>query len=125
MHKKAGGWNTELPEYWSKSASHAIRLLTFLINLIDTGEFELVPRWPLRKPVLNLKMHLMQHEEYKDLYHELHDAASSMMFKHFVNGNDFEFVDRVLELDGTKTEEWTRLNEDVDNELMKLIKERI
>ena len=125
QHKKCGGWNTECPEYWSKHASHAIRLLTFLINLLDTGEFELVPRWPLRKPVLNLKMHLMPHEEYKELYHELHEAAQSMMFTHFVNGNDYEFTDRVLELDGTKTGEWARLNEEVDEELMKLLKERI
>jgi hypothetical protein len=125
MHKKSG---TALPglETWEpKQASHAIRLLTFLINLVDTGEFELVPRWPLRKPVLNLKMYQMPQQEYNELYHELHGAAQDMMFKKFVNGSNFEFADKVRELDGTKTKEWVSLNNEVDDELMKLIKERI
>jgi hypothetical protein len=125
MHKKSG---TALPglETWNpKQASHALRLLTFLVTLLDTGEFELVPRWTLRKPVLSLKMHQMPQQEYNELYHELHEAAKDMMFKHFINGSDYEFTDRVFELDGTKTDEWTRLAEEVDDELMKLIKERI
>ncbi len=125
MHKKSGS-SVDWKETWTpKQASHAIRLLTFLINLVDTGEFELVPRWPLRKPVLNLKMHQMPQQEYNELYHELHGAAKDMMFTRFVNGSNFEFADKVRELDGTKTTEWVRLHKEVDDELMKLIKERI
>jgi len=121
QHKKCDEGDTEHPEFWSKHASHGIRLLTFLINFLDTGEFNLVPRWPLRKAVLNLKMHSMPHNEYVELYRELHGAAKDMMFKRFVNGSDYEFTDRVLELDGTKTGEWARLNEEVDDSLMHLV----
>ena len=125
MHKKSGSSTTWKESWDSKQGSHAIRLLTFLIHLLDTGEFELTPKWSLRKAILSLKMHMMEQRQYKGLYEELHDAAKDMMFKHFVNGSDYEFTDRVLDLDGTKTVEWNCLNEEVDNELMKLIKERI
>lgn len=125
MHKKSAPTVPGLTPSESKQASHSLRLLTFLINLLDTGEIELVPRWPLRKPVLSLKMHQMPQQEYNELYEELHGAAKDMMFRHFTNGSDYEFTDRVHELDGTKTEEWTRLNEEVDDELMRLIKEHI
>jgi len=124
QNKKANGWNIEKIEYWAKHASHSIRLLTFLINLLDTGEFDLVPREPFRTTVKKLKTGEIVWDEYSKLYHELEGAAKDMMFKHFMNGSDYEFTDRVLELDGTKTSIWKELNEEVDNVLMELIKEK-
>jgi len=122
QNKKAYGWKVD--KNWAKHASHGIRLLTFLINLLDTGEFDLVPREPFRTTVKKLKTGEIEWDEYSKLYHELEGAAKDMMFKHFMNGSDYEFTDRIYELDQTKTSEWTRLNTGVDDTLMQLIQEK-
>lgn len=124
QNKKSGSSTSWTEEWGPKHASHAIRLLTFLINLLDTGEFNLVPHEPFRKAVKKLKNGKMSQAEYSGLFDELEGAAKGMMFKHFTNGNDYEFTDRIFELDQSKTSEWTRLNTGVDDALMKLIQEK-
>ena len=110
-------------EPWShKKASHAIRILAFLIELIDTGKFNIVTAEPFRAPVIRLKTGEMQWPEYRELFAEMQDTAKGMLFKRWVDGGNYEHTDRVLALDGTNTPEWTALRAELDRELIKQIR---
>ena len=114
-----------LAEWPHKKASHAIRILAFLINLLDTGEFDIKTKEPFLSAVLRLKRNEMDWVEYASLFDETLDVAKQMMFKRWVNGGDYDLTDRVLELDKTTTKEYVDLRRELDFRLMEAIKQPI
>lgn len=108
-----------------KKASHSIRVLGFLINLLDTGKFDIKTKEPYLTPVLRLKNNTMGLVEYRDQFKALVSMTKTLMFKRWLDGSDYQHTDRVLELDGTHTARWHELRAELDNELMKFIREPI
>lgn len=105
-----------------KKASHAIRLLAFLMDLVNHGEFRLKPSESLRYIIIDIKNGNIEHTEYLDMYESMHEDAKNMIFKRFTNGGDFEFADTVKDMDETKTPEWNSLNHTLDELIMDKIK---
>ncbi len=113
-------------EPWGyKKGSMAIRCLAFLIHLLDTGEFSLKPTGALRETIIGLKQNKVEYYTYAGVYEELRDTAMKMMFTRFENGGNFEWTDRVEELDGNMSQEWMELRSGMDAELLKMVREPI
>ncbi len=123
-NKGTGYVNPDEP-WGHKKASQAIRILAFLIHLLDTGKFDIVTAEPFRTAVVRLKRDEMPWAEYVQLYDELHDTAKGMMFRHFNNGGDFEWTDAVQDMDGTGTNHWNDLRGQLDDALIRMVREPI
>lgn len=122
---KGSGYSSPGDEWGYKRASMAIRTLAFLCHLLDTGEFDIVPTGALRDVILKLKRDEMGSQEWYHIYEELHDTAKTMMFKSFRNGGDFEWEDRIQDMDGTGTNRWVELRTGLDDSLIKMVREPI
>ena len=107
-------------ETWGKSASHAIRILVFLINLIESGEWELVPRPEFKTLILNLKQGRASYEEYFEIFTQLETVAATLAF---TDPEKRKFTDVVMDMDRTETTLWTTLEEEVYQRAMSIIRE--
>ena len=110
------------PDWGYKKASHCLRLLVFLINLIETGKIDLVPREPFKATVKGLKEGTVSYQEYCGLADELHDVAKGMLFKRFEHGGNYEFSDAVVELDHKGSARWVELDQETDRLIMNIIR---
>jgi len=124
MNKRAMYGTPDEPINW-KSASHAYRLLTFIIDLLDGEEMPLAATGFAAEVVLKIKRGEVDFELYNKSYEQLHACAKRMMFKSFEDGSNFKFSDAVLDHDLKGTPEWNDLNDQVDIDIMRLIKSEI
>ena len=109
----------------NKKASHAIRFLIFLISLLDRGEFDFVPREPLRTAIMRLKCNEMPQDEYTALFDEILDTAETMAFKSYTSSGRYEFSDRVMDLDDSESPLWTERQNALNEGMMDLTRDTI
>jgi predicted nucleotidyltransferase len=86
--------------FWDvKKASHAIRCLVFTINLVESGEINIVPASPLHKFILRLKQGEISYAEYVGMYKELDAVASQLVFIDFHDKDKRKISPQVMERD--------------------------
>jgi predicted nucleotidyltransferase len=109
----------------NKKASHAIRFLLFLITLLDRGVFDFTPHEPLRTVIMRLKRNEMKLPEYDALFCELLDTAKEMAFKSYESNGRYEFSDRVMDLDDSKSPLWAERMDALNDGMMRMLTDTI
>lgn len=106
--------------YNYKAASFSVRMLDFILHLVNESEFSIVPSC-YRDFVLSLKKGEVPHALFEQTYSSLNNAVIKTAFEHYNGVSDWKISQRVNDMDFAQTSLYRELNRRADDELKGVI----
>ena len=111
----------EAAGYNYKAASFSIRMMAFILELLNEGKFSIVPKLHHREFIMELKMGTVSHETFLTTYEHINAATIAAAFKHYNSRSNWQISAQVRDLDRALTDDYRNLNRHADDELKRVI----